>query len=284
MAAPFRKILRLEKNSCTRRGKKKNVTFAESVTAKPPPMRTIRIICRDPDATDSSSDEDEVIEKKKRGIKKFIQEFRVPFPKPAPVLQAADDEDNGGAVAVPYAKPTSTALKRNIQKRRVVKRRISLLEGRSVLQQQRLDRDSKEFGRGNGVNGLQIRDPIEGVQTATARKFELQLEGIVLPEKKRNVDIEKVLTRYSLHARLSPSSVLDVTSSAAAEFMINLLQVVISYSHQRKVETKFIRQEYYKQELGFQMNEASFMPSFLLAEFFEGASADGLCVKMGLKH
>lgn len=289
MAAPLRKILRLEKNSCTRRGKKKNVTFAESVTAKPPPMRTIRIICRDPDATDSSSDEEEVIEKMKKGIRKFIQEFRVPFPKPAPApapaLQAADEEDNGGAVP-----SSSTALKRSILKRGVFKK-----ENSSTADSATTTTGPKKFKgvrqRKWGKWAAEIRDPIQGVRKwlgtfdtiedakdaydKAAREFELQLEGIVLPEKKKHINSERVLRQCCSHQKppesvdlqLSPSSVLDVTSSAAAGS-----NSVIATEE----ETKFIRQEYYKQELGFQMNEESPMPWY-------SCGADGLLYEDGFE-
>ncbi|KAI3992883.1 hypothetical protein MKX01_034233 [Papaver californicum] len=283
MAAPLRKILRLEKSSGFRRGKKKNVTFAETVVAKPPPpMRTIRIFCQDPNATDSSSDDEEVIEKKKNGIKKFIQEFKVPIitKSSSALLQTADEEDNGGAL-------------KNILKRRVFKRKNSSTD----------EKISPKFKgvrqRKWGKWAAEIRDPIRGVriwlgtfQTAedakiaydeAAREFESQLEGIALPEKKKkNINNEKLLPKHrSCHqkplesadfqyARSSPSSVLDVISSVATDYDNIAAGGNSIVTTKEEVETKFPRQEYHKEELVFQMNEASSMPAFVQQELYDG--------------
>ncbi|KAF8399133.1 hypothetical protein HHK36_014998 [Tetracentron sinense] len=220
MPGPQRQMLNQDK--VYKRGKKKPSSL-EREEEETKMIRKIRVICYDPDATDSSSSEDEERNYKKKngsvGFKRLIQEIRVPAaPYLSSVLEteSSSQDSNNGVKNKVGKNPSRRVLRKN-------PRPSSSSKYRGVRQ------------RRWGKWAAEIRDPIRGVRVwlgtydtaeEAAKAYDakkLQFETVGHSEKS-NFSSSTVASlscccvsddSETLLSRTSSSSLLDFSTSAS---------------------------------------------------------------------
>lgn len=204
-----------------------------SLTNSPPKVRKIRVFCNDPDATDSSSDEEEdgrsgMNVRSKAKSKVLIREFQVPLVLSSEPESSYQDSNYGGGVGVGVGGGGKTPTK---PKRTIVRRNTKSSAKYKGVRQRRW-----------GKWAAEIRDPIRGVrvwlgtydtaeqasqayQTA-ANNFQKQLEEMENNRAKSSLSATGSVTHSTISeeteshfSHSSPSSVLDVSTSASASLV-----------------------------------------------------------------
>lgn len=170
-------------------------------------MRKIRIIFHDPEATDSSSDEDEAF--MKQDAKRFVREITFPVLscESSPKNSSQDDNNSGGEIKT----ITKSADNKRIGKSSTIYRGVRR--------------------RPWGKYSAEIRDPFQKIRlwlgtyataeeaAAAYRKKKDEFESRMASEKVKNLSIgtSKVVSEESngLFSHPSPSSVLDVSTTTS---------------------------------------------------------------------